>query len=172
MNAWISGPGNGTLYNSLHCTPFQKVDSSETTIGSSSQETYTERLVWGNSDGRGLGSAYFRRARGWIDLLGALDASQRMAMHNSGELTSRRGVANGPRVTPTSLYEALRLQADVSFWRLNTVMPAEICLASFVMEPLLSGGSQWIERGGSAIIGPRLSIFLTSVRGIWAGIWI
>src|SRR5258708_3762816 len=78
-----AGPGNGTLYNSL------------LTISEDGQlrnhhrklvPTYTERLVWGNGDGRGLEAVHTSVGRvgglicweHWMPLA-------RMAMHNSGE---------------------------------------------------------------------------------------
>src|SRR5712692_5664499 len=78
-----AGPGNGTLYNSL------------LTISEDGQlrnhhrklvPTYTERLVWGNGDGRGLQAVSTSAVRigglicweHWMPLA-------RMAMHNSGE---------------------------------------------------------------------------------------
>jgi len=77
------GPGNGTLYNSL------------LTISEDGQlknhhrkliPTYTERLVWGNGDGRGLEAVSTAAGRvgglicweHWMPLA-------RMALHNSGE---------------------------------------------------------------------------------------
>src|SRR5258706_10831058 len=78
-----SGPGNGTLYNSLLTI------SEDGQLGNHHRKlvpTYTERLVWGNGDGRGLEAVPTSAGRvgglicweHWMPLA-------RMAMHNSGE---------------------------------------------------------------------------------------
>ena len=78
-----AGPGNGTLYNSLLTI------SSEAKLANHHRKlvpTYTERLVWGHGDGRGLSAVKTKSARigglicweHWMPLA-------RMAMYNSGE---------------------------------------------------------------------------------------
>src|SRR6201998_4970776 len=78
-----SGPGNGTLYNSLlTISEDGQVRNQHRKI----VPTYTERLVWGNGDGRGLEAVPTSAGRvgglicweHWMPLA-------RMAMHNSGE---------------------------------------------------------------------------------------
>lgn len=78
-----SGPGNGTLYNSLLTfTPEKGLANHHRKL----VPTYTERIVWGNGDGRGLEAADIGKARvgglicweHWMPLA-------RMAMHQSGE---------------------------------------------------------------------------------------
>ncbi|GAC1692952.1 MAG: hypothetical protein NVS9B5_35360 [Terriglobales bacterium] len=78
-----SGPGNGTLYNSLlTITAEGKLANHHRKL----VPTYTERMVWGNGDGRGLNSVNTRNGRvgglicweHWMPLA-------RMAMHNAGE---------------------------------------------------------------------------------------
>src|SRR5258708_23680331 len=78
-----SGPGNGTLYNSLlTITPEAKLANHHPKL----VPTYTERLVWGNGDGRGLSSVETknRRIGGLICWEHGMPLS-RMAIHNSGE---------------------------------------------------------------------------------------
>ncbi len=78
-----AGPGNGTLYNSLLTI------TSEAKLANHHRKlvpTHTERLIWGNGDGRGLSSVKTKNGRigglicweHWMPLA-------RMAMHNSGE---------------------------------------------------------------------------------------
>ena len=78
-----SGPGNGTLYNSLFTfTPDGKLANHHRKL----VPTYTERMVWGNGDGDGLQAvdAGWGRVGGlicwehWMPLT-------RQAMHDSGE---------------------------------------------------------------------------------------
>jgi len=69
-----AGPGNGTLYNALLTI------SEDGRLANHHRKlipTYTERLVWGNGDGRGLEAVPTSSGtRWWIDLLGALDAAR------------------------------------------------------------------------------------------------
>lgn len=78
-----SGPGNGTLYNTLLTfTPDGRIANHHRKL----VPTYTERMVWGQGDGSGLEAAATPHARvgglicweHWMPLA-------RQAMHNSGE---------------------------------------------------------------------------------------
>jgi Carbon-nitrogen hydrolase len=91
-----AGPGNGTLYNSL------------LTISEGGQlrnhhrklvPTYTERLVWGNGDGRGLEAVHVCWTHRRIDLLGALDAACTHGQAQFRRAHPCRSVANRPRIT-------------------------------------------------------------------------
>jgi predicted amidohydrolase len=156
-----AGPGNGTLYNSL------------LTISEDGQlknhhrklvPTYTERLVWGNGDGRGLEAVPTSAGRvgglicweHWMPLA-------RMAMHNSGEHIH---VAVWPTVHELHQLASRHYAFEGRCFVLavGLMMPAED-LPREVRDgaALLSGGSQWIERGGSAIIGPDSRYILDPV---------
>jgi nitrilase len=147
-----SGPGNGTLYNSLLTI------SEGGQLGNHHRKlvpTYTERLVWGNGDGRGLEAAPTSAGRvgglicweHWMPLA-------RMAMHNSGEHIH---VAVWPTVHELHQLASRHYAFEGRCFVLavGLMMPAED-LPRELRDgaALLSGGSQWIERGGSAIIGP------------------
>jgi predicted amidohydrolase len=147
-----AGPGNGTLYNSL------------LTISEDGQlrnhhrklvPTYTERLVWGNGDGRGLQAVSTSAGRigglicweHWMPLA-------RMAMHNSGEHIH---VAVWPTVHELHqlasrhyAFEGRCFVLAVGLMMPASDVPQEL-LGDF---PLSLGDDQRVERGGSAIIGP------------------
>ena len=147
-----AGPGNGTLYNSL------------LTISEDGQlrnhhrklvPTYTERLVWGNGDGRGLEAVSTAAGRigglicweHWMPLA-------RMAMHNSGEHIH---VAVWPTVHELHqlasrhyAFEGRCFVMTVGLMMPASDLPRELPRGV----PLSSDDEQWIERGGSAIIGP------------------
>jgi nitrilase len=147
-----AGPGNGTLYNSL------------LTISENGQlrnhhrklvPTYTERLVWGNGDGRGLEAVPTSAGRvgglicweHWMPLA-------RMAMHNSGEHIH---VAVWPTVHELHQLASRHYAFEGRCFVLavGLMMPAEDLPHELrdgaTLQP---GDGQWIERGGSAIIGP------------------
>jgi predicted amidohydrolase len=147
-----SGPGNGTLYNSLLTI------SEEGHLVNHHRKlvpTFTERLVWGQGDGRGLEAVDTAAGRvgglicweHWMPLA-------RMAMHNSGEhihvavwptvhelhqLASRHYAFEGRCFV---LAAGLLMHAED--------LPAELAIQAY--EP--GDHKKWIERGGSAIIGP------------------
>ena len=146
------GPGNGTLYNSL------------LTISEDGQlrnhhrklvPTYTERLVWGNGDGRGLEAVPTCAGRvgglicweHWMPLA-------RMAMHNSGEHIH---VAVWPTVHEIHQLASRHYAFEGRCFVLavGLMMPAEDLPGELrdgvTLQP---GDGRWIERGGSAIIGP------------------
>jgi predicted amidohydrolase len=147
-----AGPGNGTLYNSLlTITPEAKLANHHRKL----LPTYTERLVWGNGDGRGLGSVDIRNRRvgglicweHWMPLA-------RMAMHNSGEHVH---VAVWPTVHELhqlcSRHYAFEGRCFVL--AIGLMMPSRDIPAEFRAEADSQNQSgQWLERGGSAVIAP------------------
>ena len=156
-----AGPGNGTLYNSL------------LTISEDGQlknhhrklvPTYTERLVWGNGDGRGLEAVPTSAGRvgglicweHWMPLA-------RMAMHNSGEHIH---VAVWPTVHELHQLASRHYAFEGRCFVLavGLIMHAED-LPRELREgaALQSGDNQWIEHGGSAIIGPDSRYILEPV---------
>jgi predicted amidohydrolase len=147
-----AGPGNGTLYNSLlTITPDAKVSNHHRKL----VPTYTERLVWGNGDGRGLSSVDTKNRRigglicweHWMPLA-------RMAMHNSGEHIH---VAVWPTV-----HELHRLcSRHYAFEGRCFVLAVGLMMPSRDVPPELRAETEsqnqlpkWLERGGSAIIAP------------------
>src|SRR6267142_2803862 len=144
-----AGPGNGTLYNSL------LIISEDGQLRNHHRKlvpTYTERLVWGNGDGRGLQAVSTSAGRigglicweHWMPLA-------RMAMHNSGEHIH---VAVWPTVHEVHqlasrhyAFEGRCFVLAVGLLMAATDLPHE--LLSDV--PLC----QLVERGGSAVIGPN-----------------
>ena len=156
-----AGPGNGTLYNSL------------LTISDDGQlknhhrklvPTYSERLVWGNGDGRGTEAVSTSAGRvgglicweHWMPLA-------RMAMHNSGEHIH---VAVWPTVHDlhqlASRHYAFEGRCFVV--AVGLMMPVEDLPVELVSGTTLhSGSSRWVENGGSAIIGPDSQYVLDPV---------
>ena len=147
-----SGPGKGALYNSL------------LTISEDGQlrnhhrklvPTYTERLVWGNGDGRGLEAVPTSAGRvgglicweHWMPLT-------RMAMHNSGEHIH---VAVWPTVHELHQLASRHYAFEGRCFVLavGLMMPAKDLPRELRDGAALqTSDSHWIERGGSAIIGP------------------
>jgi nitrilase len=156
-----SGPGNGTLYNSL------------LTIADDGQcknhhrklvPTYAERLVWGHGDGRGLEAVPTSVGRvgglicweHWMPLA-------RMAMHNSGEQIH---VAVWPTVHELHqlasrhyAFEARCFVLAVGLMMATEDLPREFHDGTAFQ----AGNDPWIERGGSAIIGPDAQYVRTPV---------
>ena len=146
------GPGNGTLYNSLLTI------SEDGQLGNHHRKlvpTYTERLVWGNGDGRGLEAVPTSAGRigglicweHWMPLA-------RMAMHNSGEHIH---VAVWPTVHELHqlasrhyAFEGRCFVMAVGLMMAAADLPQELLRGV----PLSPGDEQWVEHGGSAIIGP------------------
>jgi nitrilase len=147
-----SGPGKGALYNSL------------LTISEDGQlrnhhrklvPTYTERLVWGNGDGRGLEAVPTSAGRvgglicweHWMPLA-------RMAMHNSGEHIH---VAVWPTVHELHQLASRHYAFEGRCFVLavGLMMPAKDLPRELRDGAALqTSDGHWIERGGSAIIGP------------------
>jgi nitrilase len=155
------GPGNGTLYNSL------------VTISEDGQlknhhrklvPTYTERLVWGSGDGRGLEAVPTSVGRvgglicweHWMPLA-------RMAMHNSGEHIH---VAVWPTVHELHQLASRHYAFEGRCFVLavGLMMPIDDLPHEFRDGTTLPpGNGQWIARGGSAIIGPNAQYVLDPV---------
>jgi nitrilase len=147
-----AGPGNRTLYNSLFTI---SEDGQLRNHHRKLVPTYTERLVWGNGDGRGLEAASTGAGRigglicweHWMPLA-------RMAMHNSGEHIH---VAVWPTVHELHQLASRHYAFEGRCFVLavGLMMPAEDLPREFVdggtLQPVVG---QWVERGGSAIIGP------------------
>jgi nitrilase len=147
-----AGPGNGTLYNSLLTI---SEDGRLRNHHRKLVPTYTERLVWGNGDGRGLEAVSTAAGRigglicweHWMPLA-------RMAMHNSGEHIH---VAVWPTVHEIHqlasrhyAFEGRCFVVAVGLMMPASDVPQELTRGI----PLSADYAQWIERGGSAIIGP------------------
>jgi nitrilase len=147
-----AGPGNGTLYNSLFTI---SEDGKLRNHHRKLVPTYTERLVWGNGDGRGLDAVPTSAGRvgglicweHWMPLA-------RMAMHNSGEHIH---VAVWPTVHELHqlasrhyAFEGRCFVLAVGLMMAADDLPREFC-DGVASRP---GESQWIESGGSAVIGP------------------
>src|SRR5258708_5297850 len=156
-----AGPGNGTLYNSLLTI---SEDGELTNHHRKLIPTYTERLVWGNGDGRGLEAVPTSAGRvgglicweHWMPLA-------RMAMHNSGEHIH---VAVWPTVHELHqlasrhyAFEGRCFVLAVGLMMSAEDLPRELRDGA----ALLSGDDEWIEHGGSAIIGPDTRYVLDPV---------
>ena len=156
-----ASPGIGTLYNSLLTI------SEDGRLGNHHRKlvpTYTERLVWGNGDGRGLEAVPTSAGRvgglicweHWMPLA-------RMAMHNSGEHIH---VAVWPTVHELHQLASRHYAFEGRCFVLavGLMMPAEDLPRELSDGATLqSRDSPWIERGGSAIIGPDTRYVLDPV---------
>jgi nitrilase len=147
-----TGAGNGTLYNSLlTITPQAKLANHHRKL----VPTYTERLVWGNGDGRGLSSVETnnRHIGGlicwehWMPLA-------RMAMHNSGEHIH---IAVWPTVHELHqlcsrhyAFEGRCFVLAVGLMMPTRDLPSELRADTEAQKQ----SGKWLERGGSAIIAP------------------
>lgn len=147
-----AGPGNGTLYNSLLTI---SEDGRLRNHHRKLVPTYTERLVWGNGDGRGLEAVSTAAGRigglicweHWMPLA-------RMAMHNSGEHIH---VAVWPTVHELHQLASRHYAFEGRCFVLavGLMMPAgDLPRELLGGVPPTSGEDQWVERGGSAIVGP------------------
>jgi nitrilase len=147
-----AGPGNGTLYNSLLTI---SDDGEFKNHHRKLVPTYTERLVWGNGDGRGLEAVPTSAGRvgglicweHWMPLA-------RMAMHNSGEHIH---VAVWPTVHDLHQLASRHYAFEGRCFVLavGLMMPIEDLPHELTAGFTLPAGSRrWVENGGSAIIGP------------------
>jgi nitrilase len=147
-----SGPGNGTLYNSL------LIFTSDGLLANHHRKlvpTYTERLVWGQGDGGGLKSVATSAGRvgglicweHWMPLA-------RQALHNSGEDIH---VAVWPTVHEMHQIASRHYAFEARCFVLAAalVMRAKDLPTELRATPELAGNSDaFVLRGGSAIIGP------------------
>src|ERR1700735_3717288 len=147
-----AGPGNGTLYNSL------LMISSEAKLANHHRKlvpTCTERVVWGHGDGRELSAVKTKSAciggliswEHWMPLA-------RMTMHNSGEYIH---LAVWPTVHDLHqlcsrhyAFEGRCFVLAVGLMMPARDLPTELKSASEIQSQI----GDWLERGGSAIIGP------------------
>jgi nitrilase len=155
------GPGNGTLYNVLLTI------SAEGQLVNHHQKlvpTFTERLVWGQGDGRGLEAVHTAAGRvgglicweHWMPLA-------RMALHNSGEQIH---VAAWPTVNDLHqlasrhyAFEGRCFVLAAGLLMRTEDLPTELSAAA----PEPGNGEKWIERGGSSVIGPDAAYIVEPV---------
>ena len=147
-----TGPGNGTLYNSLLTfTPDGELANHHRKL----VPTYTERLVWGQGDGGGLGSVATPAGRvgglicweHWMPLA-------RQALHNSGEDIH---VAVWPTVHEMHQIASRHYAFEARCFVLaaGLVMRTKDLPAELRATPdLAANPDAFVLRGGSAIIGP------------------
>ena len=147
-----TGPGNGTLYNSLLTfTPDGELANHHRKL----VPTYTERLVWGQGDGGGLGSVATPAGRvgglicweHWMPLA-------RQALHNSGEDIH---VAIWPTVHEMHQIASRHYAFEARCFVLaaGLVMRTKDLPAELRATPdLAANPDAFVLRGGSAIIGP------------------
>ncbi len=147
-----TGPGNGTLYNSLLIfTPDGQLANHHRKL----VPTYTERLVWGQGDGGGLESVATPAGRigglicweHWMPLA-------RQALHNAGEHIH---VAVWPTVHEMHQIASRHYAFEARCFVLATGLvmrvkdlPAELRATT----ELAANPDAFLLRGGSAIIGP------------------
>jgi predicted amidohydrolase len=142
------GPGSKTLFNSLLTfSPDGRLANHHPKL----VPTFTERLVWGPGDGRGLASVDFGQARvgglicweHWMPLA-------RMAMHQAGEDIH---VA----VWPTVNEMAQLASRHYAFEGRCFVMAVGLMMPVTDLPRQLPHNvtDKWVERGGSCIIAPN-----------------
>ncbi|MBA3763245.1 MAG: carbon-nitrogen hydrolase family protein [Chthoniobacterales bacterium] len=147
-----TGPGNGTLYNSLLTF---SLDGRLANHHRKLVPTYTERLVWGQGDGGGLESVETPAGRigglicweHWMPLA-------RQALHNAGEQIH---VAVWPTVHEMHQIASRHYAFEARCFVLATGLvmrvkdlPAELR----AITELAANPDAFLLRGGSAIIGP------------------
>jgi predicted amidohydrolase len=147
-----TGPGNGTLYNSLLTfSPDGKLANHHRKL----VPTYTERLVWGQGDGGGLESVATPAGRigglicweHWMPLA-------RQALHNAGEHIH---VAVWPTVHEMHQIASRHYAFEARCFVLaaGLVMRVRDLPADLRATPeLMANPDAFLLRGGSAIIGP------------------
>jgi predicted amidohydrolase len=146
------GPGQGTLYNSILTFG---VDGTLLNHHRKLVPTYTERMVWGPGDGRGLRAVATGESR-----VGALVCWEhwmplaRQALHESGEDVH---VALWPTVH--EMHQVASRQ--YAFEGRCFVLAAGSLMHAYALPPELEphplkapSPDAWVMRGGSAIIGP------------------
>jgi nitrilase len=147
-----AGPGNGTLYNSLlTITPEAELANHHRKL----VPTHTERLIWGHGDGQGLSSV-----KTGVGRIGGLICWEhwmplaRMAMHNSGEHVH---IAVWPTVNELHqlcgrhyAFEGRCFVLAVGLMMPTRDLPSELRAGTNMQKR----PGEWLERGGSAIIGP------------------
>ncbi|HET6176661.1 MAG TPA: carbon-nitrogen hydrolase family protein [Candidatus Sulfotelmatobacter sp.] len=145
------GPGNGTLYNSiLTITSEGKLANHHRKL----VPTYTERMVWGNGDGRGLTSIESGPRIGGLICWEHWMPLARMALHNAGEHVH---VALWPTAHELHqlcsrhyAFEGRCFVLAVGLTMQRSDIPEEFPSEGRAADE----GREWVERGGSAIIAP------------------
>jgi predicted amidohydrolase len=147
-----TGPGRGTLYNTLLTyLPDGRLANHHRKL----MPTYTERLVWGQGDGRGVRAvaAPWGRVGGlicwehWMPLA-------RQALHESGEDVH---VAVWPTVKEMNQVACRQYAFEGRCFVLAVGALQRAAALPRGLEPhpdLVKAPEQWVLRGGSAIIGP------------------
>jgi predicted amidohydrolase len=145
------GPGTGTLYNSILTI------SSEGKLANHHRKlvpTYTERMVWGNGDGRGLTSIESGPRIGGLICWEHWMPLARMALHNAGEHVH---VALWPTAHELHqlcsrhyAFEGRCFVLAVGLMMRTSDIPEEFHSEGRAADE----GREWLERGGSAIIAP------------------
>lgn len=148
----VSGPGNGTLYNSL-----LTIDATGEVVNHHRKlmPTYTERLVWGQGDGAGL-----RATETAVGRVGGLVCWEhwmplaRQALHLSGE---QLHIAVWPTVKEMHQVASRHYAFEGRCFVLaaGSIMPASDLPAELEKPAeLLQAPETLLQRGGSAIIAP------------------
>jgi nitrilase len=148
-----SGPGRGTLYNSLLTIG---PDGTLLNHHRKLMPTYTERLIWGAGDVEGLRSVDTPAGRvsalvcweHWMPLA-------RQALHESSEDVH---VAVWPTVHEMHQIASRQYAFEGRCWVLASGALMRAAALPPELEPhpdRVSGPEQWVLRGGSAIIGPN-----------------
>ncbi|MDQ6625067.1 MAG: carbon-nitrogen hydrolase family protein [Verrucomicrobiota bacterium] len=147
-----TGPGNGTLYNSLlSFTPDGRLANHHRKL----VPTYTERLVWGQGDGGGLESVATPAGRigglicweHWMPLA-------RQALHNSGEHIH---VAVWPTVHEMHQIASRHYAFEARCFVLAAGLVMRVKDLPAELRPiteLAANPDAFLLRGGSAVIGP------------------
>ncbi|MEO7724601.1 MAG: carbon-nitrogen hydrolase family protein [Chthoniobacterales bacterium] len=147
-----SGPGNGTLYNSLLTFTAER---GLTSHHRKLVPTYTERMIWGQGDGRGLEAVDTPHGRigglicweHWMPLA-------RQALHNSGEDIH---IAVWPTVHEMHQIASRHYAFEARCFVLaaGLIMRVKDLPNDLLAKPELADKpGDFVLRGGSAIIGP------------------
>ncbi len=156
-----SGPGQGTLYNSLLTFT---ADGLLANHHRKLMPTFTERIVWGQGDGGGLASVAIGNHKGGETRVGGLICWEhwmplaRVAMHQAGEHIH---VA----LWPTANEIAQLASRHYAFEGRCFVISAGLMMKTSDLPSGLPHDvkSEWVERGGSAIIAPDASYVVEPV---------
>lgn len=144
-----AGPGNGTLYNSLLTfTPDGKLANHHRKL----VPTYTEKMVWGPGDARGLRAVPSPGARvgglicweHWMPLT-------RQALHDSGEEVH---IAVWPTVSEMHQLASRHYAFEGRCYVVAVGLIMRAAELPLPYDAQKHPAASFVERGGSAIIGP------------------